>query len=130
MSVTLSFGAVRAIPDEVDTAWGARWIYPSRNATRLFVSNRDAGTISVLDATGRKVLDRWPLTKGASPDMGGVTADGSQLWLAGRYDHEVYAFDTATGKLRARIQVPGSPHGLCVWPQPGRYSLGHTGNLR
>jgi len=29
MSVTLSFGAVRAIPDEVDTAWGARWIYPN-----------------------------------------------------------------------------------------------------
>jgi hypothetical protein len=22
------------------------------------------------------------------------------------------------------------PHGLCVWPQPGRYSLGHTGITR
>jgi len=22
------------------------------------------------------------------------------------------------------------PHGLLVWPQPGRYSLGHTGNTR
>ena len=22
------------------------------------------------------------------------------------------------------------PHGLTVWPQPGRYSLGHTGNMR
>jgi hypothetical protein len=22
------------------------------------------------------------------------------------------------------------PHGLCVYPQPGRYSLGHTGVFR
>jgi hypothetical protein len=22
------------------------------------------------------------------------------------------------------------PHGVCVWPQPGRYSIGHTGILR
>jgi hypothetical protein len=26
--------------------------------------------------------------------------------------------------------VGGMPHGLTVWPQPGRYSLGHTGNMR
>ena len=46
------------------------------------------------------------------------------------YNGEVYAFNTATGRLIARIPVAGSPHGLCVWPQPGRYSLGHTGNMR
>jgi hypothetical protein len=26
--------------------------------------------------------------------------------------------------------VGTEPHGLCVWPQPGRYSLGHTGLMR
>jgi hypothetical protein len=26
--------------------------------------------------------------------------------------------------------VGKEPHGLTVWPQPGRYSLGHTGNMR
>ena len=35
-----------------------------------------------------------------------------------------------TGHLLARIPVGAGPHGLCVWPQPGRYSLGHTGILR
>jgi YVTN family beta-propeller protein len=120
----------RQVSTFVPTGKGAHGIYPSRNATRLFVSNRDAGTISVLDATGRKVLDRWPLTKGASPDMGGVTADGSQLWLAGRYDSVVYVIDTTSGKLLHTISVGHGPHGLCVWPQPGRYSLGHTGNMR
>ena len=29
-----------------------------------------------------------------------------------------------------RIRVGANPHGLTVWPQPGRYSLGHTGNMR
>jgi YVTN family beta-propeller protein len=120
----------RQVSTFVPTGKGAHGIYPSRNATRLFVSNRDAGTITVLDATGRKVLDRWPLIKGASPDMGGVTADGSQLWLAGRYDSVVYVIDTTSGKLLHTISVGHGPHGLCVWPQPGRYSLGHTGNMR
>ena len=60
--------------------------------------------------------------------MGGVSADGKVLWLSGRYSHEVYAIDTSTGHLLARIPVGAGPHGLCVWPQPGRYSLGHTGD--
>ncbi len=62
--------------------------------------------------------------------MGGVSADGKTLWLSGRYNSEVYALSTRTGRLLARIPVGSGPHGLCVWPQPGRYSLGHTGILR
>jgi hypothetical protein len=26
--------------------------------------------------------------------------------------------------------VGNGPHGAAVWPQPGRYSIGHTGILR
>jgi DNA-binding beta-propeller fold protein YncE len=62
--------------------------------------------------------------------MGGVSADGRLLWLSGRNDDEVDAIDTRTGRLRARIPVGPGPHGLCVYPQPGRYSLGHTGVFR
>jgi DNA-binding beta-propeller fold protein YncE len=62
--------------------------------------------------------------------MGGVTADGTQLWLSGRYNGEIYVLSTADGHLLARIPVGNGPHGLCVWPQPGRYSLGHTGVTR
>ena len=61
--------------------------------------------------------------------MGGVSADGKTLWLSGRYDNEVYAINTATGEYTI-IPVGSEPHGLAVWPQPGRYSLGHTGNMR
>jgi YVTN family beta-propeller protein len=52
------------------------------------------------------------------------------LWLSGRYNSDVYAIDTKTGQQLARIMVGHGPHGLCVWPQPGRYSLGHTGIMR
>jgi YVTN family beta-propeller protein len=62
--------------------------------------------------------------------MGGVSADGKLLWLTGRYNGVVYAIDTRTGALRARIPVGAGPHGLIVWPQPGRFSLGHTGVMR
>ncbi len=111
------------------TGRGAHGLYPSRDARDLYVSNRGEGTVSVVSfATGR-VVDTWRIP-GGSPDMGGVSADGRTLWLTGRYSGEVYAIDVRTGRLRARIPVGSGPHGACVWPQPGRYSLGHTGILR
>jgi len=112
------------------TGAGAHGIYPSRDALSIYVSNRDAGTISVIDAARLRVRAVWRIPGGGSPDMGGVTADGRQLWLSGRNDAVVYVFDTGTGRLLHRIRVHPGPHGLCVWPQPGRYSLGHTGNMR
>ncbi|MDQ2895975.1 MAG: YncE family protein [Actinomycetota bacterium] len=112
------------------TGAGAHGLYPSRLAHYLYVSNRAAGTISVVSFRTRRVLRTWTLPPPASPDMGGVSADGSTLWLSGRYNAVVYAINTATGKLRAEIPVGQGPHGLCVWPQPGSYSLGHTGILR
>lgn len=114
----------------VPTGAGPHSVYPSRDATRLYVANRDGGSVAVIDPATNTVVDVWEIPGGGSPDMGGVSADGATLWLSGRSHDEVYAFDTATGELRARIPVPGEPHGIAVFPQPGRYSLGHTGNYR
>jgi YVTN family beta-propeller protein len=110
------------------TGGGTHGMYPSRDAKQLYVSNRLAGTISVIDYASRQIVATWPVP-GGSPDMGGVSADGSQLWLSGRYNSEIYVINTATGALK-RIPVGKGPHGLCVFPQPGRISLGHTGNYR
>jgi YVTN family beta-propeller protein len=112
------------------TGAGAHGLYPSRDARSLYVSNRAAGTVSVVSFATRRVVATWVIPPPASPDMGGVSADGRTLWLSGRYNSEVYAIDTTTGRLRARIPVGAGPHGLCVWPQPGRFSLGHTGIMR
>jgi YVTN family beta-propeller protein len=112
------------------TGAGAHGIYPSRDGRAMYVSNRDAGTISVLDAATLRQAALWTIPGGGSPDMGGVSADGRTLWLSGRSNSVVYVFDTSTGAVLHKINVDAGPHGLCVWPQPGRFSLGHTGNMR
>ncbi len=119
-----------AIIGFIPTGNGTHGLYFSRDSKWLYASNRNEGTIAVIDVQTRKVATKWTIPNGGSPDMGGVSADGKVLWLSGRYDAEVYAFDTADGHLLARIRVSKGPHGLCVYPQPGRYSLGHTGNMR
>jgi YVTN family beta-propeller protein len=112
------------------TGRGAHGLYVSRDDRYLYVSNRGEGSISLVSFATRKVVATWRIPGGGSPDMGGISADGGVLWLTGRYNGEVYALDTGSGRLLARIPVGRGPHGLCVYPQPGRYSLGHTGVLR
>ncbi|MBF5008706.1 YncE family protein [Burkholderia pseudomultivorans] len=123
----------------IKTGIGAHGLYPSRDGTKLYVANRGSnhvhggrqgkGSVSVIDFATRKVLATWPIPGGGSPDMGNVSADGKTLWLSGRFDDVIYAIDTTSGAVKS-IQVGMEPHGLTVWPQPGRYSLGHTGNIR
>ena len=112
------------------TGAGVHGLYPSRDAKLLYATNRGEGSISVISFRTRKVVTKWHIPGGGSPDMGGVSADGKVLWLTGRYSGVVYAISTRNGRLLAKIPVGVGPHGLCVWPQPGRYSLGHTGILR
>src|SRR5258708_2358482 len=112
------------------TGAGAHGLYPSRDARYLYVTNRGEGSISVVSFRTRKIVKTWRIPGGGSPDMGGVSADGTVLWLTGRYNGVLYAISTDDGKLLAKIPAVAGPHGASVWPQPGRYSLGHTGILR
>ncbi|OFE14227.1 hypothetical protein BA895_11470 [Humibacillus sp. DSM 29435] len=114
----------------VPTGKGADGICLSRDTHRIYVSNRDAGTITVLDADTLAPVATWTVPGGGSPDLGGVTADGKQLWLSGRNSSVVYVIDTSSGRVTHLIPVLAGPHGLLVWPQPGRSSLGNTGTLR
>ena len=123
----------------IATGKGTHGLYPSRDGRKLYVANRGSnrihgppsgkGSVSVVDFATQKIEANWPVPGGGSPDMGNVSADGKQLWLSGRYDNVVYVFDTTSGAV-TKIKVGTEPHGLTVWPQPGRYSLGHTGNMR
>lgn len=112
------------------TGMGTHGLYVTRDSKYLLITNRGEGTISVLRFSDKKLVKKWHLPKGASPDMGGISADGKVFWISGRYSHFVYAVSTETGKTLAKIKVGEGPHGLAVYPQPGRYSLGHTGVFR
>jgi YVTN family beta-propeller protein len=114
----------------IPTGRNAHGLYIDRTSTRMFVTNRGEGSISIIDLATRAPVAKWIIPGGGSPDMGNLSADGKVLWLSGRYHNVVYAIDAQTGKLLKEIPVGAGPHGLTVWPQPGRYSLGHTGIMR
>lgn len=114
----------------IPTGVGAHGLYVSRDSSVLYVSNRGEGSVSLISFHSRRVVKKWRLPGGGSPDMGNVSADGKVLWLSGRYNAEIYAISTDDGHLIKRIKVGNGPHGLSVWPQPGRFSLGHTGVMR
>lgn len=124
----------------IPTGRGAHGLYPSRDGTKMYVANRGShlihghphskgGGVSVIDFATNKVVATWLIPGGGSPDMGNVSADGKDLWLSGRFDDVVYRINTDDGSM-VSIPVGQEPHGLTVWPQPGRYSIGHTGILR
>jgi YVTN family beta-propeller protein len=123
----------------IPTGIGAHGLNVSRDGKSLYVANRGStaipapskgpGSISVIDFATRKVVANWPIEGGGSPDMGNLSVDGKVLWLSGRFDNVVYAIDTTSGTM-TKIKVGQEPHGLTVWPQPGNFSLGHTGNMR
>jgi YVTN family beta-propeller protein len=123
----------------ISTGRGTHGLYPSRDGKKLYVTNRGthmgegaphgSGSVSVIDFATHKIDKTWTIPGGGSPDMGNVSADGKLLWLSGRFDKVVYAIDTTSGAVKT-IPVGTEPHGLTIWPQPGRYCLGHTGVMR
>ncbi|RDI64287.1 YncE family protein [Nocardia pseudobrasiliensis] len=114
----------------IPTGKGTHGLYVTRDSTQMIITNRGEGTLSVWDFAEKKLVHKWEIPGGGSPDMGNISADGRIFWVSGRYNGEVYAVDIVDWKLLARIPVGGGPHGLTVWPQPGRYSTGHTGVMR
>jgi YVTN family beta-propeller protein len=100
----------------------------SRDATELYVSNRLGGTISVIDFATNHVVATWQV--GGSPDMLQVSSDGRFLWASNRYDASLSVISTRTGRVLHTIAVGSEPHGITLFPQPGRFSLGHNGVYR
>ena len=74
------------------------------------------------------MIAKWKV--GASPDMVAFSPDGSQMWVSNRYNGTVDVINPETGKIIKTIATGANPHGLIYWPQPGRLSLGHNGDMR
>ena len=117
---------IRFIP----TGRGAHGLQVSRDTRFLYVSNRLEGTFSVINFSTRKVVAKWVIPGGGSPDMLQLNPAGTQLWASGRYNATVYVMSTFTGKLIAKIPVGAEDHGLTYFPNVGLHSLGHNGVYR
>src|SRR5262245_13625374 len=89
-----------AVTGFIPTGIGTHGLYPSRDGKKLYIANRGSkqirgkpkgpGNVAVMDFATRAIEAVWPVPGGGSPDMGNVSADGTQLWLAGRFDDVVY----------------------------------------
>ena len=94
------------------------------------MSNRLEGSISVIEFASRRVVAKWRIPGGGSPDMLQLNPDGTQLWASGRYNATVYVFSTETGQVIGRIHVGAEDHGLTYFPNVGLHSIGHNGVYR
>jgi YVTN family beta-propeller protein len=94
----------------VQTARGAHNFLRSPDGATLYVSNRVAGTISVLDADTLAITGTMSAPGG--PDDMALSPDGQELWVTGRWRAAVNVIDRATGALKTRIPVGRSPHGI------------------
>jgi YVTN family beta-propeller protein len=57
----------------IPTGRDAQGIHPSRDSRFMYVSNRDSGSISVVDPVRLRVVSTWRIPGGGSPDVGGVS---------------------------------------------------------
>ena len=110
----------------IPTGRGTHGLLLSHDETKIYASNREEGSISVIDIATRKVVTKWKT--GGSPDMGQLSPDGTQFWISSRYHSDVRVIDTRTGKVIATIPTEKEPHGLTYFPNSrGTRSLGHNG---
>lgn len=101
---------------KIFTGKGAHNFRPQGDRTHVFVTNRIASTISLLNMkTLEKVGDITGLPAG--PDDMELTPDGKQLWVSLRFARKVGIIDVPSMKLISVIPVGKSPHGIFFHPR-------------
>ncbi len=94
----------------IRTGAGAHNIFPAPDGQVLFVTNRVAGTISILDAGRFAVLGAYSAP--GAPDCLDLSPDGRQIWFTQRVGNRVGVLEVETGALVGQIRVGRSPHGI------------------
>jgi hypothetical protein len=83
------------------------------------------GSVSVIDfATRQGAWQTWPVPGGGSPDMGGVSRRRQAPVAVGPLRRRGLPLRHHERRGRRSFAVGKQPHGLAVWPQPGRYNAG------
>ncbi|WP_147449368.1 YncE family protein [Actinomadura pelletieri] len=100
----------------VSTGPGARSLVVGGGERRVFVVGGDV--LAVVDVVTGRVESRWPLPGRGPATPGGLSPDGSALWLADP-GGLVYAVSTRTGTVLRKVDVGGRPVALRVHPRPG-----------
>ncbi|HEV2188280.1 MAG TPA: YncE family protein [Stellaceae bacterium] len=97
---------------KIHTGNGAHNFLASPDGKTLYVTNRVAGTISVLDADTLAITAT--LMAPGGPDDMALSPDGKELWVTDRWHASVGVIELASGTLKT-IPVGRSPHGIFVY---------------
>jgi YVTN family beta-propeller protein len=98
---------------KIHTGNGAHNFLAAPDGKTLYVSNRVAGTISVLD--GDTLAITATLIAPGGPDDMALSPDGKELWVTDRWRASVGVIELASGTLKATVPVGRSPHGIFVY---------------
>ena len=94
--------------NRVHTGNGAHQVFASPDGKLIYVNNRVAGTITVLDAGSLAVLRVYHVPSG--PDDLSFAPDG-KIWITCRFAEKIAVLDPATGDMRT-VEVGLQPHGI------------------
>jgi YVTN family beta-propeller protein len=95
----------------IKTGTGAHAFRSMGDKRHVFVSNRVANTISVVDTQELKVLQTYAVPGG--PDCMELSADGKLLQVTSRWAKKLTVIDLDAKKIIRQVSVGRSPHG--VW---------------
>ncbi|MEK8050829.1 YncE family protein [Ideonella sp. DXS22W] len=92
------------------TGDGAHAFRSRGDGKHLFVSNRVANTISMIDTQAVRVVAELPGPSG--PDCMELLADGKTLLLSSRWAGKMSVIDVEARKVLRQVSVGRSPHGI------------------
>ena len=99
--------AARVITQVPTEQAGSHMVAVISDPLRAFVTNRVAGSTTVIDlASGRKLAD---VPTGAGSEAIAVTRDGREVWVAAREAGTITVLDAQTNGVLATFSVPGQP---------------------
>ena len=104
-------GAQPRLVKRIPTGDGAHAFRAKGDKRHVFVSNRVANTISLIDSQTLTVVGEYPGPGG--PDCMEVLADGKTLLVSSRWARKLSFVDLDSRKVVRQIDVGRSPHG--VW---------------
>lgn len=96
----------------IHTGRGAHNFLLTPDGKTLYVSNRVAGTISVLNADTLDITGT--LVAPGGPDDMALSPDEKELWVTRRWRAAVFVIDRASGTVKTTIPVGRSPHGISL----------------
>jgi YVTN family beta-propeller protein len=104
-------GGPAKLVKRIETGEGAHAFRAKGDKRHLFVSNRVANTISVIDTQSQSVVSQLPGPGG--PDCMELLADGKTLLLSSRWARKLTYIDIDKRQVIRQVNVGRSPHG--VW---------------